>query len=494
MKLCVRSNLRRRIVASVPFVFCLALACHLAERARSQTETQAPRIDLGIIVSPTMEDAKAVLKSLAAGVDFSVLAKERSVDATSVDGGYMGNLDPKQLRAELRDALRGHRVGELTDVVQLPSGFAVLKILPTPPATSDLNPKRISSLLSTGVIHTGALVSGLSEADLAFLDYAKPDDWSQDMQKTCDLRKQSLESAKETMRGYFDPSNQRSGRINANGKIQAHSALAQLYAYSGEMEKSIAEWKAAYAIAESVDPGLLPNLKESLGASYLNLSEMENGVYRDPGEIDIFPPLHPGAAFKQQDNSKQAITYFQKYLARNPNDVEVKWLLNLAYDTLGEYPSGVPAAYLIPEKDFESKENIGRFVDVAPAAGLNIFRGGGGVIVEDIDNDGLLDVIVSSVDMCDQIHYFHNDGNGTFSDRTEQAGLTGLLGGLNLAPADFNNDGCIDFLVLRGGWEFPQRKNLLRNNCNGTFTDVTDQSGIGATLTATQTAVWADID
>ncbi len=63
-----------------------------------------------------------------------------------------------------------------------------------------------------------------------------------------------------------------------------------------------------------------------------------------------------------------------------------------------------------------------------------------------------------------------------------------------MVDADYNNDGCMDLLVLRGGWEFPMRKSLLRNNCNGTFTDVTDSSGLGQTVTATQTAAWADID
>jgi hypothetical protein len=47
---------------------------------------------------------------------------------------------------------------------------------------------------------------------------------------------------------------------------------------------------------------------------------------------------------------------------------------------------------------------------------------------------------------------------------------------------------------LRGGWEFAQRKSLLRNNCDGTFTDVTDQSGLASVVTSTQTAAWADID
>jgi hypothetical protein len=52
----------------------------------------------------------------------------------------------------------------------------------------------------------------------------------------------------------------------------------------------------------------------------------------------------------------------------------------------------------------------------------------------------------------------------------------------------------MDLLVLRGGWEFAMRKSLLRNNCNGTFTDVTRESGLWNHVTSTQTAVWADID
>ena len=101
---------------------------------------------------------------------------------------------------------------------------------------------------------------------------------------------------------------------------------------------------------------------------------------------------------------------------------------------------------------------------------------------------------MSSQNVCDPLRYFHNKGDGTFADRSVQAGLADQLGGLNIVQADYNNDGCMDILVLRGGWEYAQRKSLLRNNCNGTFTDVTDASGLGATVTSTQSAAWADID
>jgi hypothetical protein len=161
--------------------------------------------------------------------------------------------------------------------------------------------------------------------------------------------------------------------------------------------------------------------------------------------------------------------------------------------TLGQYPAGVPQKYLIPPSAFESPESVGRFIDVAPQAGINTFSMSGGLIVDDFDNDGLLDIVVSDYDECAPMHFFHNNGDGTFTDRTAQAKLSDQLGGLNLIQADYNNDGCTDILVLRGGWEFPQRKSLLRNNCDGTFTDVTAAAGLSAP-SKTQTAVWADID
>jgi len=260
------------------------------------------------------------------------------------------------------------------------------------------------------------------------------------------------------------------------------------------MQESIAEWKIAYDLATTGDPGALPNLEESIGTAYLHLSEMENDIYRGSTDLDIFPPLHPHTSFQNQDASKQAIEHFKKYLEHRPDDLEVRWLLNLAYMTLGQYPADVPPAFLIPEINFESKERLGRFMDVATSSGLNAIRSAGGVIVDDFDGDGLLDVLASSMDVCDPIRLFHNKGDGTFTDVSKEAGLQDQFGGLNIVQGDYNNNGCMDFVILRGGWEFAQRKSLMRNNCDGTFTDVTDQSGLGTTVTSTQAAAWADVD
>jgi hypothetical protein len=201
-----------------------------------------------------------------------------------------------------------------------------------------------------------------------------------------------------------------------------------------------------------------------------------------------------GHAFADTRDVEQAVAHFLSYLKGRPDELEVRWLLNLAYMTLGQYPAGVPQAHLIPPSAFTSAEDIGRFTDVAPQAGLNVFATAGGVIVDDLASTGRFDVVTSNFYSCGPLHYFGNNGDGTFTERTQAAGLADQLGGLNILQTDYNNDGCKDILVLRGGWEVAQRKSLLRNNCNGTFTDVTAASGLAKPATATQTAVWVDVN
>jgi len=305
--------------------------------------------------------------------------------------------------------------------------------------------------MSTGVIQFGPTVGGYPEALAAMREYPKPEGWPRDMRQVCDIRAGTAQNAKLAIRDAIKSvlGTQMTTEQQVM-MIQGESALAQLYAFSGEMPESIDAWKAAMKLAETVDPRYMPNLLESIGATYLHWSEMENGIYNGSRDLDIFPPLNPHASFEKTDESKQAISYFLKFLEQKPDNLEVRWLLNLSYATLGQYPSGVPAAYLIPESNFKSKENIGRFVDRAAEAGLNVFGAAGGLIVDDFDNDGLLDVVITSMNVCEPLHFFHNNGDGTFSDRTKEAGLQDQLGGLSLMQVDYNNDGCMDIFIPRG--------------------------------------------
>jgi hypothetical protein len=164
--------------------------------------------------------------------------------------------------------------------------------------------------------------------------------------------------------------------------------------------------------------------------------------------------------------------------------------------TLGEYPNKVPEQWRIAPETFASEYEIGRFRDVAPALGLNVLGLAGGSVLEDFDNDGDLDLMVSSSGLRDPLRYFLNNGDGTFVERTAEAGLSGLTGGLNLVQADYDNDGDADVLVLRGAWQGSQGRypnSLLRNNGGNTFSDVTEESGI-LSFHPTQAAAWGDYD
>ncbi|MGZ4815653.1 MAG: CRTAC1 family protein [Terriglobales bacterium] len=106
----------------------------------------------------------------------------------------------------------------------------------------------------------------------------------------------------------------------------------------------------------------------------------------------------------------------------------------------------------------------------------------GGVAVFDYDNDGNLDIFFTNGA---DIHtlkkespkysnrLFQNNGDGTFTDVTEKAGLAGTGYDVGVAVGDYDNDGCKDLFVAG-----VYRNTLYHNNCNGTFTDVSDKAGI----------------
>jgi hypothetical protein len=109
----------------------------------------------------------------------------------------------------------------------------------------------------------------------------------------------------------------------------------------------------------------------------------------------------------------------------------------------------------------------------------------GGVAAFDYDNDGLMDLYFTNGAKLPELKkteprfyhcLLHNRGNGAFEDVTEKAGLLGRDLGFSfgVAAGDYDNDGFVDLFIANAG-----RNTLYHNNGDGTFSDVTEQSRIG---------------
>ena len=125
----------------------------------------------------------------------------------------------------------------------------------------------------------------------------------------------------------------------------------------------------------------------------------------------------------------------------------------------------------------------------------------GGVAVFDYNNNGLLDIFftngaeIPSLQKSDPSFYnrlFRNNGDGTFTDVTEKAGLAGVGYSMGVAAGDYDNDGFVDLYVA--GFD---RNQLFHNNGDGTFTDVTENAGVSGIVSGqgkpwSVTAGWID--
>jgi len=293
--------------------------------------------------------------------------------------------------------------------------------------------------------------------------------------------------------------------VLANERIPQNRYLAQREIaaqslYDGDVETAISTLEELQRELTGIMPqDATEALKADIAFAHMRRGETENCAEHHSPESCLFPIKGEGV-HRITRGSARAVELYGALLADPTTSAEnvpmYRWLMNIGYMTLGKYPAGVPPKWLIPPQALESDFDIGRFKDEAASRGLVEFGAAGGLILEDLDNDGHLDILISHMGIADQLEYFHNDGNGHFTRRTEKAGLKGLVGGLDIFQTDYDNDGCIDVFIPRGAWlhtsgRFPP--SLLHNNCNGTFTDVTYEAGLGTELPS-QTAAWADVN
>ena len=281
-------------------------------------------------------------------------------------------------------------------------------------------------------------------------------------------------------------------------RVSITRELARDHLRFGEAEEAIRLLKEALDEESREQPEVSheADLLEELAVASLKMGELDNCVSPD-GRLICALPLDKSAVHEDKQGAKGAVEYLTRLLELEPENIRAMWLLNIAHMTLGTYPEGAPAQFRVAPQAFESEYHIGRFKEIAPYAGLYAVNPAGGSIIEDFDNDGLLDIMTSTWDPCKPLTYYRNRGDGTFVDYTEYAELSGHFGGLNISQTDYDNDGWMDVLVMRGGWmkmRGQMRMSLLRNNGDNTFTDVTEMSGLASPAYPSQSAAWADYD
>ena len=231
------------------------------------------------------------------------------------------------------------------------------------------------------------------------------------------------------------------------------------------------------------------------GIAYMHLAEQVRcGVERGPENCTVAPAWSRPEHYAQY--YEEALDSFLKYLLRYPQDISARWLANVTANALGRHPAAVPADLRIGSFSPAKQPSAPRFPDIAPQLGIDAYDQAGGVMVEDFDGDGLLDIVTSTMDTLGSLRLFRNAAAGGFAERTAGSGLDQQLGVLNLVGADYDNDGDVDIYAMRGAWMERYgriRNSLLRNDGNGRFVDVTRSAGVEEYL-PTQAAVWGDFD
>jgi hypothetical protein len=163
-----------------------------------------------------------------------------------------------------------------------------------------------------------------------------------------------------------------------------------------------------------------------------------------------------------------------------------------------------------PHNHLYRNDGNGHFTDVTDQSGLNPDMYSVAVTAADYDNDGNEDLLVTGYG---KVVLYHNDGNGHFTDVTEKAGIKVDGWAISSTWLDYDKDGCVDLFVGRyvkfdpayrafyaptnypGPLDYEGETNMLfHNNCDGTFTDVTEKSGLGAYVGREMGVTAADFD
>jgi tetratricopeptide (TPR) repeat protein len=301
--------LRLLAAATVTAVICLVFGVSSPTGAAQDAPAETVTLRLIEVTSP--EAAARILQRLGAGESFAALAQAESVAPSAENGGWLGTLPLAQLRPEVRRALEGVAPGGVTPVVRLPTGFAIFRVEEGDGAASDaVTP----ALASWGAVKFVYDVSGFSDARAALEAFDKPPGWNMDPRAICEARTGALASARAAIETYLAGENggDRSP-LPLVDLMQLYVVLAQLDAYEGRMDRSVAWFGQAHRIAASDVPAARLQMEQALGVARLHKAGMDNDAYAAPGDACLLQPRAP-APYARTTEVEKAIEHFQRYL------------------------------------------------------------------------------------------------------------------------------------------------------------------------------------
>ncbi len=288
-------------------------------------------------------------------------------------------------------------------------------------------------------------------------------------------------------------------------RVRAAGTLADAELKLGNVEAAIPLFQSVLDRLGQLPPDERPGIAVTtvflLAVSYLRQAQTDNCVARHTGASCILPTA-PSGVLSDPSSALQAMPLFADIVRNTPAGkplyLAAKWLLNTVALMVGAQ-GDLAAELQIDPTVFSPETDFPRFQNIAPRLGVATHGFAGGVVADDLDGDGLIDLMVSDLSTGGAIRVLRNAGEPGFVDVSAVAGLREITGGLNLTHADYDNDGDVDVFVQRGAWwratgTWPN--SLLRNEGDFRFVDVTYLAGLaGDGLDSpTQTAAWADYD
>jgi hypothetical protein len=424
----------------------------------------SPQEPISIIVVSSEVAARQVLQKLGEGADFAALARSESIHPTAGDGGYLGVVSPDSLLPELRQALANVAPGHLSSITRIPLGYAILKVLAAVPSLSSTDsPSSMKQVVNAGDAQAGQSGSSTRGAFAPVLDSEKRP-------------------------------------ITKGGFVKQGPVI-----FMDVAEKSgLTAWRHTMGSPQK------NYIIETTGSGVALLD------YDNDGWLDIY--MVNGSTFEALDGKAEpphAALFHNNHdgtftnVALTAGVTNDRWGFGVA---VGDYDNdGWPDIYVsnYGKNRLYHNNHDGTFTDVAEAAGVTVGNWSTGASFGDYDGDGKLDLFVpgyihwdmaalppaprSSTGysvcqfrgvnvMCgprglkgEPDHLFHNNGDGTFTDVSEKAGVADKDRhyGFTSTFVDVNNDGKVDLLVANDS----TANYLYINKGDGTFADASLYSG-----------------